>query len=201
VIPTIRGQVISRNMACERYLRSLKELTASEAAFGQAGRATLLTLVDVRQGEPAGVILAGCRMIVTPDGTWVREGSREFFVALGDTDPDYDASLFAVKNLGFIVVGILGKSLINIKLHPRNVAPAALHSVKQWLASIQYETFQISYLKEDWVLETLSSTARTIYRLSEICNLHGAVGLSTNRRSPRRTFGPPRRSPRRSACA
>jgi hypothetical protein len=43
-------------------------------------------------------------VLVTPAGDWVREGSREFLALLGDPDPDYDAAMFAVRNLGFIAV-------------------------------------------------------------------------------------------------
>ena len=60
-------------------------------------------------------------MLVTSDGQWVIEDSAEFLAALGDADPDYDAALFAVKNLGFIKFQILDDSVIEIELHPRNV--------------------------------------------------------------------------------
>jgi hypothetical protein len=116
-------------------------------------------------------------LFVTPDGAWVRDRSREFFAALGDTDPDYDASLFAVKNLGFIVVRVSPESLVDIKLHPRNVTSAALASIQHLLPSIQSDLFRISYLKESWASETASSAAKTICRLSEICALEG-VGVT-----------------------
>src|SRR5437764_4536406 len=37
-------------------------------------------------------------MLATPDGKWVFPNSAEFFAALGDSDPDYDALAFAFKN-------------------------------------------------------------------------------------------------------
>ena len=36
-------------------------------------------------------------MLATSKGQWVLPGTPEFFVALGDSDPDYDSLLFAVK--------------------------------------------------------------------------------------------------------
>jgi hypothetical protein len=47
---------------------------------------------------------AASLLLVTPTGNWVRDGSREFLTVLGDPDPDYDAAMFAVRNLGFIAV-------------------------------------------------------------------------------------------------
>src|SRR5215467_72046 len=66
-------------------------------------------------------------MLVTAKGEWVFEDSAEFLAELGDSNPDYDAVSFAVKNLGFIKFQILDDSIIEIELHPRNVElPAQL---------------------------------------------------------------------------
>jgi len=135
-------------------------------------------MLEVRRDTPTANALAGGGMLVTPDGTWVHEESSDFFIALGDTDPDYDASLFAVKNLGFIAVRIESKSLVDIMLHPRNVASTALLSLQHRLPSIQSEMFRISYLKDVWLSETTSLSTRAICRLSEICALEGVVGVT-----------------------
>ena len=65
-------------------------------------------------------------MLVTPDGEWVSPDSPEFFAALGDPNPDYDAVAFAVKNLGFIKFQVIQHSIVEIELHPRNVELPAL---------------------------------------------------------------------------
>ena len=41
-------------------------------------------------------------ILITPEGQWVLPDTPEFYEALGDPNPDYDAIGFAVKNLGFI---------------------------------------------------------------------------------------------------
>jgi hypothetical protein len=111
-------------------------------------------------------------LLVAPDGAWFREGSADFFASLGDPNPDYDAPLFAVKNLGFIGVRV-SRSLVDIKLHPRNVSAAALRSVENVLSSIRSGLFRITYLREDWVSETVSSSALILCRLGEICTVAG----------------------------
>jgi hypothetical protein len=133
--------------------------------------------LDITGNSPTTEAPANGSLFVTPDGGWVRERSREFFVALGDSDPDYNASLFAVKNLGFIVIRVSPESLVEIKLHPRNVTAAALASIQHLLPSVQSDLFRISYFKEDWVSEAVPSAAQTICRLSEICALEG-VGVT-----------------------
>src|SRR5262249_15618854 len=88
---------------------------------------------DIQNGGSAveTVPPAACAGIfITPDGAWLREGSAEFFIALGDPEPDYDAPLFTIKNLGFICVRVVTASVVDITLHPRNVAPAALRSLQ-----------------------------------------------------------------------
>lgn len=133
-----------------------------------AAVAKFLRVPDAGYDEPNAAPENGA-VFVDPDGSWIREGSKEFFEALGDPNPDYDASLFAVKNLGFIAIGVSPQLFTSIKIHPTNVTEAALLSTQRLLSSIQCDCFRISYLEETWLSETTPSAARTISRLSEIC--------------------------------
>lgn len=108
-------------------------------------------------------------MLVTPDGKWIFPNSDEFYAALGDPDPDYDAIGFAVKNLGFIKFEVIEKSIIEIELHPRNVELAALLAVQQQLLSSRVQLSRIKYFRDGWKSEISSSMEQTIERLSELC--------------------------------
>lgn len=108
-------------------------------------------------------------IFVTPDGQWVIADSAEFLAALGDPHPDYDASLFAVKNLGFIKFQMLDGSVVEIELHPRNVRLPALLAVQQQLLSSRAKLFRIKYLETSWQSEITSSSERAITRLAELC--------------------------------
>jgi hypothetical protein len=119
-------------------------------------------------------------MLVTSDGQWVLEDSAEFLAALGDPDPDYDAPLFAVKNLGFIKFQILDGSVVEIELHPRNVQLPALLAVQQQLLSSQVRLFRIKYFDTAWRSEIMTSAEPAISRLSELC-ARDAAPPSTDR--------------------
>lgn len=108
-------------------------------------------------------------MLVTPEGRWTLEDSTEFRAALGDPNPDYDAALFAVKNLGFIKFQVLDGSIVEIELHPRNVQLPALLAVQQQLLSSQVRLFRVKYFDTAWHSEIMISSERTISRLSELC--------------------------------
>jgi len=108
-------------------------------------------------------------MLVTPDGRWVFPNSEEFLTALGDPAPDYDAISFAVKNLGFVKLQIIGQSIIEIELHPRNVELPALLAAQQQLLSRRIKLFRIRFFDTSWHSEISSSAERTIARLSELC--------------------------------
>ena len=108
-------------------------------------------------------------MLVTPDGQWVIEDSAEFLTALGDPKPDYDAALFAVKNLGFIKFQVLDNSVIEIELHPQNVELPALLAVQQQLLSTRVKLFRIKYLEMEWKSEILCASEVAVSRLSELC--------------------------------
>jgi len=110
----------------------------------------------------------GGGIFLAPDGAWLREDSSEFLAALGDPDPDYDAPLFAIKNLGFILVRLVDASLVEVTLHPRNVEPAALRSLHHWLQSFESCSFKFNYMRERWVLEHFTAPVQLMCRLFEI---------------------------------
>src|SRR5712691_907906 len=108
-------------------------------------------------------------MLVTAEGEWVLEDSAEFRAALGDPEPDYDGSLFAVKNLGFIKFQIFDDSIIEIELHPQNVELPALLAIQQQLLSSKVRLFRIKYLDTSWKSEIMVSSELAVSRLSELC--------------------------------
>ncbi|HEV2189280.1 MAG TPA: hypothetical protein VGR70_18870 [Stellaceae bacterium] len=155
--------------------------TSSEAAEVQLLDGPL-AIQHADRGDSA--VLLGGGFFVAPDGTWLRKGSDEFFVAVGDPNPDYNAPLFALKNLGFIEVRVVAGPLVNITLHPRNVASAALRSLQQWLLLFQFSSVKLNYLKDRWISEILTTPAQVICRLFEISALE-----MTEDASFLRTFG------------
>jgi len=109
-------------------------------------------------------------MLVTAEGQWVIEDSAEFLTALGDPDPDYDATSFAVKNLGFIKFQMFDDSIIEIELHPRNVELPALLAVQQQLMSSRVQLFRIRYFDTAWHSEITVGSERAMARLAELCS-------------------------------
>src|SRR4051795_1915393 len=104
-----------------------------------------------------GEIVEHLTILVSPEGQWVLPGTSDFFAALGDPDPDYDAVSFAVRNLGFIKFEVIRQSVVEIELHPRNVELPALLAVQQQLLSSDLRLFRIRYFDESWRSEILSS--------------------------------------------
>src|ERR1051325_1311626 len=98
-------------------------------------------------------------ILATPDGKWVFPNSAEFFAALGDPDPDYDAIAFAVKNLGFVKFQVLEHSITEIDLHPRTVELPALLAVQQQILTSPTRLFLIKYFDSEWRSEISSGTA------------------------------------------
>jgi hypothetical protein len=111
-------------------------------------------------------------ILVSPEGKWVLPGTSEFLAALGDPDPDYDAVSFAVRNLGFIKFEVIRQSVVEIELHPRNVALPALLAVQQQLLSSNLRLFRIKYFDTSWQSEIFPSIEATVARLSELCRPH-----------------------------
>jgi len=109
-------------------------------------------------------------ILAIPDGKWVLPDSDEFLALLGESDPDYDAAAFAVRNLGFIKLQILPGSTMEIEVHPRNVGFRAVQAVQQQLLlTSQIKLFVIKHLDRRWRSEISPSVEHTIRRLSELC--------------------------------
>jgi hypothetical protein len=109
-------------------------------------------------------------LLVTPTGDWVRQGSREFCATLGDPDPDYDAAMFAVRNLGFIAVR-RHEAMLDVILHPRNAEPAAVNAAVAMLGSSAARLFRITYLDDRWQRETVPAARDAATRITALCDL------------------------------
>jgi hypothetical protein len=109
-----------------------------------------------------------CWLLVTPTGDWVREGSREFLALIGDTSPDYDAAMFAVRNLGFIAVR-RHEAMLEVILYPRNAEWRAVDAVVAMLGSSAAALFRVTYLADRWQHETMSSARDAAARIAELC--------------------------------
>ncbi len=102
-----------------------------------------------RSAQAGGEIVEHLTILVSPEGQWVLPGTSDFFAALGDPDPDYDAVSFAVRNLGFIKFEVIRQSIVEIELHPRNAELPALLAVQQQLLSSDQRLFRIKYFDEE----------------------------------------------------
>jgi hypothetical protein len=109
-------------------------------------------------------------MLISADGLCFRSDNKELMVELlGDPNPDYNATLFAVKNLGFVNFGRTGP-LLKIAVHPRNAAWPAVDAMIAIIGSSDAGLFTIIYLSElGWRQETTSSHRDACSRLLELC--------------------------------
>jgi hypothetical protein len=108
-------------------------------------------------------------MLITAAGQWVLPDSEEFFAALGDPNPDYDAVGFTVRNLGFIKFQLLDRIVTEIELCPRNVDLRALLALEKLLGEADTNLFRIKYLDDEWHSEISASAKHTLTRLRELC--------------------------------
>jgi hypothetical protein len=111
--------------------------------------------------------------LISPDGLWLADDSSVSLnlVLTDDIDlhPDYDAPLFAVKNLGFVRFQQDGP-LLEIIVHPRNVEWPAVRAAIPAIMSSGAALFRITHLAElEWQQETVHSARDASTRLLELC--------------------------------
>lgn len=107
-------------------------------------------------------------ILFTPEGRLVLPDTPDLFAALGEPNPDYDAVTFAVKNLGFIKLQVINKSIVQIEFHPHTVELAALLAVQQHVMALRVGLFRIRYFDTEWKSEITSSAEHAVSRLSEL---------------------------------
>ena len=106
-------------------------------------------------------------VIVGPNG-WFYQNSPEFLRELGDPAPNYDAVLFAVRNLGFVRLESFAV-LLEITLNPKHVEERTLQRVQRLLPASNAELFRVRYLDICWRSETLASARDASVRLFDLC--------------------------------
>jgi hypothetical protein len=121
-------------------------------------------------------------LLATPEGRWLHADSARFFALLGETAPDYDGVLFAVKNLGFIALRMRLGLPVEIVLHPHNAAPNALAVVFRMLRGSRLQPVRIRHLQTAWQQETVWSPEEAISRLRELCRLPASRVAQPSRR-------------------
>jgi hypothetical protein len=107
-------------------------------------------------------------ILIGPDGRWFHENSPEFVAHLGDNNPDYDSTLFAVRNLGFVEF-VRYDSLVEITVHPKQVKEPALCAVQSLVSASQAELFRIKHFERSWKSEILSSARDAAVRMFQLC--------------------------------
>jgi hypothetical protein len=108
-------------------------------------------------------------ILIGPDGRWFHENSPEFLAHLGDCDPDYDATLFAVRNLGFVEFAHYDSRLVEITVHPRNVEGSTLRAVQNLVSLSRAELFIIKHFERSWKSEIASSARDAAIRMFQLC--------------------------------
>jgi hypothetical protein len=109
--------------------------------------------------------------LITPEGEFLRDGSPEAHTAIGYAAPDFNASEFAVKNLGFIQYGLVGGVFVEVAFHPRNVEAGALAAAQARILTSPITLFRIRHVTGEgtWKTELAASADQAIARLAWLC--------------------------------
>jgi len=109
--------------------------------------------------------------LITPEGEFLRDGSAEAHAAIGYAAPDFNASEFAIKNLGFVQYGYVGGTFTEIALHPRNVEAGALAAAQSRILTSPITLFRIRHFTAEgsWKTELAASPDQAIARLAWLC--------------------------------
>jgi hypothetical protein len=106
--------------------------------------------------------------LITSDGDWLVAGSKEVEARIGYDDPDFDLTSFAVKNLGFIQVTWASPTTVRVRLHPDQVSPAALESLKSRRDTFGSARVELNWLTNSWQTENYVDAVSALSRVDAL---------------------------------
>ncbi|HKK31850.1 MAG TPA: hypothetical protein VKA18_15805, partial [Alphaproteobacteria bacterium] len=106
---------------------------------------------------------------VSPEGSVLTPGTDAFFERIGYANPDFDASDYVVRNLGFVSIARRSRDRMTIRLRPSLVSPNALDSALRILVSQRFAQGEIQRYERDWVSELWPNDPALLHRLVDLC--------------------------------
>jgi hypothetical protein len=108
------------------------------------------------------------QFLITSDGEWLVAGSKEAEARVGYESPDFDLTGFAVRNLGFIEVLWEMPGRVRLRLHPDQLAPGALSSLKARLDTFGDATIVVEWLTRQWQDQEFAGAAGAVARIDDL---------------------------------
>lgn len=106
---------------------------------------------------------------VSPEGTVLAPGTEAFFERIGYANPDFDASDYVVRNLGFVSVSRRSRDRMTIRLRPSLVSQSALDACLKILMNQDFSQGEIQRFDDDWVSEIWPNDPALLHRLVDLC--------------------------------
>ncbi len=106
---------------------------------------------------------------VSPEGTVLAPGTDAFFERIGYANPDFDASDYVVRNLGFVSVSRRSRDRMTIRLRPSLVSQSALNACLKILMNQDFSQGEIQRFDDDWVSEIWPNDPALLHRLVDLC--------------------------------
>gem|GEM_PF-827457 len=111
---------------------------------------------------------------VSPEGAVYAPGTEAFFERIGYSNPDFDASDYVVRNLGFVSIARRSTDRMMVRLRPSLVSSAALDSALRVLVGQDFSQGEIQHYGQDWTSEVWPNDPAMLHRLVELCDNTGA---------------------------
>jgi hypothetical protein len=128
-----------------------------------------MTAGEIVRGVRAPGGLRKVQVSISPEGSVLAPGTEAFFERIGYANPDFDASDYVVRNLGFISVVRRSRDRMTVRLRPSLVSPKALDAALKILVNQDFKQGEIQRFEMDWVSEIWPNDPAMLHRLVDLC--------------------------------
>src|SRR5918997_3817222 len=95
------------------------------------------------------------RLCISPEGRAFSPGARSFYRHVGYDSPDFDLADYAVRNMGYVSLGLLGSSMARLRCRPQLLTAATIRKACRELREKDVDAVQMSCVEDgtapgDW---------------------------------------------------
>ena len=110
-------------------------------------------------------------LCISPEGELLVPGTGPFYDRIGYKNPDFDASDYVVRNMGFVSIARASQDSLRVRFRPALLTGQAIQTTCEYLGRQPVPSIEMNYLENgEWSTESSPNDALVRQRLATLCS-------------------------------